>query len=154
MSIALGLWIAAAPIIGLVWLVRFIFMGVMLRGGDILGSRSYLADTNEQGTPWNGGVAPRLTVFVAAKDEQNNIEACVTSLLDQDYPNFEVIVIDDRSRDRTPDILRDLKNDAEQPSNSASGDARAGLRVVTLQDLPDGWFGKSHAMHKGFGLSS
>ena len=154
MSIALGLWIAAAPIIGLVWLVRFIFMGMMLRRGDILGSHSYQADTNEQNTPWGADAAPRLSVFVAAKDEQDNIEACVTSLLDQDYPNFEVIVIDDRSRDRTPGILRDLKNTAKQPSNPASGDARAGLRVVTLQDLPDGWFGKSHAMHEGVSLSS
>ena len=154
MSIALGIWIAAAPIIGLVWLVRFIFMGIMLRDGNTLSSDSFMTDKKEQDAPWDAGAAPRLTVLVAAKDEQDNIEACVTSLLDQDYPNFEVIVIDDRSRDRTPDILRDLKNHVERPSNPDSRGAQDGLRVVTLQDLPSGWTGKNHAMHKGVGLSS
>ena len=44
--------------------------------------------------------APRISVIVAARDEEENIEACVSTLLGQDYPNFEVIAVDDRSDDR------------------------------------------------------
>ena len=44
-------------------------------------------------------------MLIAAKDEEDNIEPCVRSMLLQDYPNFELIVINDRSRDRTPQIL-------------------------------------------------
>lgn len=82
--------------------------------------------------------APGVSVLVAAKDEEENIATCVTSLLRQDYPNLELIAIDDRSSDRTPEILGDLQD-------------RHGsrLRVVTVRSLRKGYYGKTNAMREG-----
>lgn len=76
---------------------------------------------------------PRVSVLVPARDEEANIGPCVGSLLAQDYPNFEVLVMDDHSQDRTPQILAEL----------AAGDAR--LRVLNGAALPPGWLGKHWA---------
>ena len=51
---------------------------------------------------------PRLSVCVPARNEERGVEACLHSLLNQNYPNFEVIAIDDHSTDRTGDIMRHL----------------------------------------------
>src|SRR5437879_4966002 len=53
--------------------------------------------------------APTVSVIVAARDEQRHIEAAVTSLLAQSYQDYEVIVVDDRSSDRTAEILASLQ---------------------------------------------
>lgn len=84
-----------------------------------------------------GGHAPKVSVIVAARDEERHIEAAVTTLLGQSYPDYELIVVDDRSSDRTPAILDRL----------ASSDPR--LRVVRVRELPAGWLGKNHALHVG-----
>ncbi|HKJ39399.1 MAG TPA: glycosyltransferase family 2 protein, partial [Anaerolineales bacterium] len=63
-----------------------------------------------------------------------NIRASVEAVLDQDYPNFEIIVLDDRSTDATPSILADI----------ASNDSR--LHPINGSDLPVGWAGKPHAL--------
>jgi chlorobactene glucosyltransferase len=80
---------------------------------------------------------PLVSVIVAAKYEEDNIEACVTSTLKQDYPNFEFIVVDDRSQDKTPEILARL------------GEADQRLSVIRVDRLPPGWSGKNHALHLG-----
>lgn len=81
---------------------------------------------------------PRLTVLVAAKDEEANIERCLSGLLAQDYPNLEIVVANDRSADRTGQIIDAL----------AARDPR--LKAVHVTHLPDGWAGKNHAMHLGY----
>ena len=78
-----------------------------------------------------------ISIVVAAKDEAENIEACIRTLLDQDYPNFEIIVCNDRSSDDTGRIVERI----------AADDAR--LRVVHIDELPDGWVGKCNAMMTG-----
>jgi chlorobactene glucosyltransferase len=78
--------------------------------------------------------APLISVCVPARNEERNIRACVESLLAQDYPNFEVIVLDDRSTDRTSAILRELSTQSDT------------LRVIHGSDLPEGWAGKPHAL--------
>ena len=79
---------------------------------------------------------PRLSVIIAAKDEQANIEAAVTSLLRQDYSSLQVIAVNDRSTDQTGEIL----------DRVSSQDDR--LTVVHIDELPGDWLGKNHAMHK------
>ena len=51
---------------------------------------------------------PLVSILVPVRDEEKNIERCVLSLLAQNYPNFEVIVLDDQSQDNTPVILNQL----------------------------------------------
>lgn len=79
---------------------------------------------------------PRVSVLIPARNEEDNIADCVRSLLKQDYPNFEVIVLDDNSTDRTWDILRELSEN--EPL----------LRVFKGDLLPEGWFGKGWACHQ------
>src|SRR5437764_590720 len=49
---------------------------------------------------------PLVSIILPARNEEQDIGRCVRSLLDQDYPNIELIVVDDRSTDRTADIVR------------------------------------------------
>lgn len=81
--------------------------------------------------------APAVSVVIAAKDEEHHIGACVESVLKQDYPNFEVVVIDDRSDDRTAEIVREISR----------RDSR--VRLIQVVHLPAGWCGKNHAMQRG-----
>ncbi len=68
---------------------------------------------------------PRVSILVPARNEEGNIRACIRSLLAQDYPNFEVIALDDQSSDATPAILQELK--AEYPN----------MKLVTGVPSPD-----------------
>lgn len=133
MSAWFTLWLALAGMAGVVWLIRYANVGRILRQRQILSSRSYLGPPSD---------APKVSVVVAAKDEEDNIETCVTGLLDQDYPGYELIVVDDRSRDRTPVILRRLEREAG-----------GRLRVITVKALRQGWFGKSNAMREGVAVA-
>ena len=79
---------------------------------------------------------PFVSILVPARNEEANIEACVKSLLAQDYPDFELIVLDDESEDATWSILCHL----------AAQDKR--LRIIKGKELPAGWVGKSWACHQ------
>ena len=76
---------------------------------------------------------PLISILVPARDEQDNIEACVRSLFALNYPNFEVIVLDDHSSDDTYPILCRLRDQ----------DYR--LRVLIGAELPADWYGKPFA---------
>ena len=80
-----------------------------------------------------------ISVLVAAKDEEAVIEKCLRSMLDQDYPNYEVILINDRSRDQTGPIAERLAGENSK------------LRVLHVREgeLAEGWFGKNNAMRLG-----
>src|SRR5512142_1903879 len=79
----------------------------------------------------------KLSVIVPARDEEPHIEQALRSLLDLDYPEYEVIAVDDRSSDRTGDILDRMASESRPASR---------LRVLHVADLPAGWMGKTHAM--------
>jgi len=85
--------------------------------------------------------APLISVCIPARNEERNIRSCVEAMLAQEYPNFEVIVLDDRSTDATPSILADI----------ASRDPR--LRPISGSDLPEGWAGKPHALHQASAIA-
>ena len=80
--------------------------------------------------------APLISICVPARNEERNIRACVENLLAQNYPNFEVIVLDDRSTDKTLEILRQLAAQNER------------LQVISGVDLPVGWTGKPYALYQ------
>jgi cellulose synthase/poly-beta-1,6-N-acetylglucosamine synthase-like glycosyltransferase len=80
---------------------------------------------------------PRLSIVVPASNEAQTIEAALETLLRVDYPELEIIVVDDRSTDRTGEIILRL----------AAKDAR--ITPVRIDQLPDGWLGKVHALRQG-----
>jgi chlorobactene glucosyltransferase len=79
---------------------------------------------------------PFVSILVPARNEEKNIEKCVSSLLQQDYPNFEVIVLNDNSTDQTPFILKKFRRD------------HSNLRVINGLPLPAGGPGKHWACHQ------
>ncbi|HEU0295233.1 MAG TPA: glycosyltransferase [Anaerolineales bacterium] len=95
--------------------------------------------------------APLISVCIPARNEERNIRACVEAVLAQDYPNFEVIVLDDRSTDSTPEILRELTLESDGARAPLSGQTREQapvLQILSGSDLPKGWAGKPHALHQ------
>ncbi|MDH5761712.1 MAG: glycosyltransferase [Nitrospinota bacterium] len=82
------------------------------------------------------GDSPLISVCVPARNEERDIEACLTSLLSQDYPRFEVIVVDDNSTDRTPEIIKGLQKRFPK------------LTAIQGASLPSDWYGKPFALHQ------
>lgn len=80
--------------------------------------------------------APSLSIIVPARNEEAHIGRCVRAALAADWPGpLEVVVVDDRSTDRTGEILSEI----------AAADPR--LKVVEGRDPGEGWLGKPHALH-------
>ncbi|MEJ2398504.1 MAG: glycosyltransferase family 2 protein [Gammaproteobacteria bacterium] len=80
---------------------------------------------------------PRLSIVIPACNEAPYIESALKSLLAQDYPKIEIIVVNDRSTDDTGRIIERL----------ASEDSR--ITPIHIESLPAGWLGKVHALHRG-----
>lgn len=78
----------------------------------------------------------KVSVLIPARNEEKGIGDCVKSVLNQDYSNFEVIVLNDNSTDNTGKILNQLKKK----------DSR--LKVISGTELPKGWVGKNWACHQ------
>jgi len=80
-----------------------------------------------------GALDARVAVLIPARNEERNIGACVESVLAGRGVGLEVLVLDDASKDRTAEIVREI----------ALRDAR--VRLVEACALPSGWNGKQHA---------
>jgi chlorobactene glucosyltransferase len=78
-----------------------------------------------------------VSVLLAARNEEAGLDACVRSVLQAEYREFELIVIDDRSMDRTALVAEKL----------AAEDSR--VRVQRIQELTPGWTGKMNAVRQG-----
>ncbi len=85
---------------------------------------------------------PRISLIFAARDEEEKLPAALATLMEIDYPNLEVIAVDDRSNDATRRILDDFA--ATHPR----------LHAVHVTELPPGWLGKPHALQKAFEIST
>src|SRR5258708_11431284 len=81
---------------------------------------------------------PSVTILIPAKDEGERIRACIQSAMEQDYPKFDVITIDDRSTDNTGVVMDEMA--AQNPR----------LRVLHITEPPaQGWTGKNNALFNG-----
>jgi glycosyltransferase involved in cell wall biosynthesis len=122
------LWLYAAVIA--IWPVRHAVLWWVFRTLDLLTPRS---------PRYQGADPPAVTAVIPAKDEEASLAGCLASVCAQTYPNLEVLVVDDRSTDRTPEIARSF----------AASDPR--VRGVSVDQLPPGWTGKTHALHLAAG---
>jgi len=84
------------------------------------------------------GVHPKVSLIMPARNEEKYITAALTSVLNQRYRDYEIIVLDDASNDSTPSIIRGIANK----------DPR--IKVFTITDRPSGWTGKNWACHLGY----
>ena len=76
---------------------------------------------------------PTLNIVIPACNEEEGIEAAVQSLLLQDYPNFKIILVNDRSTDNTGEIINKLATDKR-------------VKAIHIDELPEDWLGKVHAL--------
>lgn len=93
-------------------------------------------------TPLPKDQAPAVAIIIAVKDEEAEVEEALRSVCTLDYPNFRVIVINDRSTDNTASILQRM----------AQNNPR--LSLITVNELQQGWLGKNHALYRGYEASS
>lgn len=77
-----------------------------------------------------------ISVLIPARNEEKNIAACLDSLCAQNYSNFEIIVLDDQSDDRTAEIVKDYSL------------RKTPIRLISGKPLPSGWLGKNWACHQ------
>jgi cellulose synthase/poly-beta-1,6-N-acetylglucosamine synthase-like glycosyltransferase len=82
---------------------------------------------------------PKVTILIPAKDEGEGIRRCLDAVLAQDYPNFDIVTIDDRSEDDTGAVMDEI----------AASDSRVRAIHIARGSLPPGWLGKCHALHVG-----
>jgi glycosyltransferase involved in cell wall biosynthesis len=124
-------WITGL-LLALIWLVPTLQLALHF---------SEVADlTQPEWNPPLDADLPSLTIVVPARNEQAEIEAALRSLLHLNYPQYEVVAVNDRSTDQTGAIMDRL---AAEPSSGGK------LRVLHVRDLPSGWLGKVHAMWLG-----
>jgi len=122
------LWIAIFGLIASLWIVQG------ARAGLGMARLPWLSDATAIATK----DAPFISIIFAARDEAEKLPAAIETMLGQDYPRFEVIAVNDRSQDTTPDILHEIER------------TRRNLIVTNIDKLPQGWLGKPHALVAGF----
>jgi Glycosyl transferase family 2 len=125
-------WTALAGLIAFLWILASIDL---LRG---MPSMPSLADVD----PLPDAQCPRVSILFAARDEAEKLPGALATFLALDYPDYEVIAVDDRSEDGTGAILE----------AAAKLDRR--LKRVRVDKLPAGWLGKPHALEQGYEQAS
>ena len=124
--------IVMTGIIGLFWVLNAIDVALGARKIPALRDIAPLDDAD----------CPPVSILFAARDEEEKLPAALATFLALDYPRYEVIAADDRSEDRTAEILR------------AAAEKNARLKYVRIDSLPAGWLGKPYAMQQAFERSS
>ena len=115
------------------WVPCLLF-GVLAVEWGITQSRiRHLEDLPEDGVP---DPLPSVCLCIPARNEEAEIGRALDSWLAQEHPALRVVVVDDGSTDRTPEIL--APRAAARPER---------LRVLRNDTLPPGWLGKNHALH-------
>jgi len=121
-------WIAGC-ILGLAWFSRVVGAALgMPKVTDVALPEWDRNPVTPQGNP-------RVSIIVPACNEEETIEQGLTQLLALDYNNYEIVAVDDRSTDRTGEIM-----------DRVAAGAAGRLQVIHVDRLPSGWLGKTHAM--------
>jgi glycosyltransferase involved in cell wall biosynthesis len=132
----------AGTILSLAWFSRIVDAAIGMR---------HVADVSLP--PWDrkpvleDGRVPRVSIIVPARNEERDIAETLRHLLGLDYPNYEVIAVNDRSTDRTGEIMDEVAASAAGSAPASEGrETRGTLQVIHVDQLPSGWLGKTHAM--------
>jgi cellulose synthase/poly-beta-1,6-N-acetylglucosamine synthase-like glycosyltransferase len=120
-------WIAGT-VLALTWLSRIV---------DAALGMPKVADISKPQWDRHPARYPRVSIVVPARNEEETVEQSLGQLLALDYDNYEVMVVNDRSTDRTGEIIDRV---------AASPQAHSLLKVIHVGELPSGWLGKTHAM--------
>jgi glycosyltransferase involved in cell wall biosynthesis len=118
----------AGWILALAWFSRIVEAALGVPG---------IADISKPHWDRQPSTHPRVSIIVPARNEEEDIEQALRGLLALDYDNYEVIAVNDRSTDRTGEIMEKV---ATSPA------AHGCLKIVHVGELPSGWLGKTHAM--------
>ncbi|HXZ12652.1 MAG TPA: glycosyltransferase [Candidatus Sulfotelmatobacter sp.] len=124
-------WIVLTALLALYWILSAI--------DTAIGSAKIPA--LESVAPLEDSQCPTVSILFTARDEAEKLPAALETFLALDYPRLEVVAVDDRSEDATPQIL-----------GAAQRDSR--LKFVRVNELPAGWLGKPHGLQKAFENSS
>ncbi len=111
------------------WIFFLVFICWGLVATQKLERFSFLAHNK---TNW-----PAVSIIIPARNEERALETALRSILSLDYPAIEIIAVNDRSEDRTGEILERL----------SKTDSR--VKMITIKDLPSQWLGKNHALQTG-----
>lgn len=84
------------------------------------------------------GEQPRLDIVIAVRNEERDLEHALQSVCNIEYKDYRIVVVNDRSTDRTAEILQRFELQFPQ------------IKVVTISNLPEGWLGKNNALYQGY----
>ena len=115
-------------VVAIVWMVRHLQLSKAARIMPPLDSSMY---------PGGCASVPNVSFLVAAKDEKANIETCLRSMAAQDYPNLQIIAVNDRSTDGTKEIMNRVCGESDR------------MTAIHVTSIREGWFGKNNAMREG-----
>ncbi|WP_425388913.1 glycosyltransferase family 2 protein [Cytobacillus solani] len=115
----------------LLFLSLFVWLAVLFDASAGFRKLERLEDEAEQ---ING---PLLSIIVAARNEEENIESSIISQLKQNYKNIEWVLVNDRSTDKTGKIMDQLRETDKR------------IKIIHIQELPKGWLGKNYALYTG-----
>ena len=142
-------WIAGT-VLALIWLSRVVDTAFGVR------TLTDISQPEWDRNPATPGGNPRLAIIVPARNEEASIEQALTQLLAVDYDNYEVIAVNDRSTDRTGEVMDCVASSCEKKKwsdgrtplalSEAEGSGSQ-IKVIHIRDLPAGWMGKAHAMY-------
>jgi chlorobactene glucosyltransferase len=122
-------------LISLLWFGLVIWLGLF--AWVVAGARGYpVVRVSMKMTPVR---FPRVSIIIPARNEARILADTLPRFLHQDYPDYEVILVDDASTDGTAELAARLRKQSPEK-----------LRVIRVDHLPAGWVGKTNALHQGF----
>lgn len=113
------------------WILFFLCVQLLIEISNLSIIKSFSHPISSQKRPF-------VSILVPARDEEKNIAKCVSSLLKQEYPQYELLVLDDHSKDQTLEILKSIKEKEKKRE----------FHILKGKPLRDGWYGKHWACHQ------
>lgn len=126
MDIASWIWVSSSSILCLVW-----YFLILRNLHSLVTIPLFEREAPPAPREW-----PKLSIIISACNEAHAIQPAISTILEQDYPDLEVILVNDRSTDKTGEII----------NNISKKDRR--VKVINITRLPEKWLGKVHALYE------